>query len=144
VDYIPIYNQKFAVQPIFPIDCYESLRLENDLKLIFSQRVTRTLSKDLHFQFEHSVYQIVTDCPAYALQGREVTVCKSTDAHITVLLNNEPLDFKHFLLQLKRKPLYSGKALVWIPQLIIPGAHTAITSMENLFNPQFELCYFAK
>jgi hypothetical protein len=114
-NYIPIYNQNFAVQPILPIDCHEPLRPENDLELIFSQREIRTLSKDLHFNFERTVYQIITDRPAYALQERKVTVCKSSTGKITVLLNQEPLAFKRFTHQPKRAPLTSGKALEWKP-----------------------------
>ena len=114
-NYIPVYNQNFAVQPILPIDCHEPLRPENDLELIFSQREIRTLSKDLHFNFERTVYQIITDRPAYALQARKVTVCKSSTGKITVLLNQEPLAFKRFTRQPKRAPLTSGKDLEWKP-----------------------------
>jgi len=114
-DYIPIHNQNFAVQPILATDCHEPLRPENDLDLIFSQRVSRTLSKDLQFQFDRTVYQIITDRPAYALQKRDVTVCKSAKGKITVLLNQEFLAFKRFIRQPKRAPLTSGKALEWKP-----------------------------
>jgi len=73
------------------------------------------LTKDLHFQFERTIYQIITDRPAYALQNREVTVCKSSDGKITVLLNQKPLVFKRFISQPKRAPLISGKVLEWKP-----------------------------
>jgi hypothetical protein len=115
VQYIPLYNQRFGVQPIFPIDCHEPLQPENDLELIFTKRFTRTLSKDLQFQFQHTVYQIQTTRPAYALQGREVVVCQSVNGNITVLLNGDPLDFKRFVRQPKRNPVSSGKALQWKP-----------------------------
>ena len=114
-DYIPVYNQKFSVQPILPIDCHEPLRPENDLDLIFTQRFTRILSKDLHFQFERTVYQILTDRPTYALQSREVEVCQSENGKIVVLLNGEKLDFKRFIRQPKRNPLSTGKELEWKP-----------------------------
>jgi len=114
-DYLPLYNQKFAVQPILPTDCHEPLLPENDLDLIFTQRFTRILSKDLHFQFERTVYQVLTDRPAYALQGREVEVCQMKNGKIRVLLNRERLDFKCFVRQPKRLPLSTGKALEWKP-----------------------------
>jgi len=115
VDYIPIYNQRFAVQPAIPMDSHEPLLPENDLELIFTRRVTRKLSKDLQFQYDRVIYQIETDRPAYTLQGREVTVCKSTDGMITVLLGNTPLRFIRFVRQPKRYPLTSGKEIEWIP-----------------------------
>ena len=72
--YLPIYNQKFAVQPILSSDCHEPIRTENDLALISTQRFTPFLSKDLIFQFKCTVYQILTDRPASALRGRKVEI----------------------------------------------------------------------
>jgi hypothetical protein len=114
-DYIPVYNQMFSVQPILPTDCHELLRPENDLELIFTQRYSRILSKDLHLQFERTVYQILTDRPSYALQRREVEVYLSENGNILVLLNGDKLDFKRFVRQPKRIPLSTGKTLEWKP-----------------------------
>jgi hypothetical protein len=108
-DYLPDYNLKFAVQPVSPIDSHEPLRAENDLDLIFTKRVTRKLSKDLQFQFERVIYQIETDRPIYALQSREVTVCKSENGKLTVLLDQTPLNFKRFICQPKRNNLATSK-----------------------------------
>lgn len=113
--YIPLYNQRFGVLPILSTDCHEPLQPENDLDLIFTKRFTRTLSKDLQFQFQRTVYQIQTTRPAYALQGRKVDVCQSASGKITVLLNGDQLDFKRFVRQPKRNPVSSGKALQWKP-----------------------------
>lgn len=107
--YLPIYNHKFAVQPASPVDAHEPLRSENDLDLIFTQRVTRKLSKDLQFQYNRVIYQIQTDRPSYALQGRQVTVCESDNGKLTVLLNQTPLDFKPFIRQPKRNALATPK-----------------------------------
>lgn len=108
-DYFPVYNLKFAVHPANPIDSHEPLRPENDLELIFTKRFTRKLSKDLQFQYERVIYQIETDRPAYALQGREVTVCVSENGKLTVLLNQTPLKFTRFIRQPKRNTLATSK-----------------------------------
>ena len=110
-DYLPIYNHRFAVQAASSIDYHEPLRPENDLELIFTRRVTRKLSKDLQFQYDRVIYQIETDRPAYALQGREVTVCVTGSGEITVLLNQMQLNFKRFIRQPKRFQLASGKTI---------------------------------
>jgi hypothetical protein len=107
--YLPIYNHMFAVQSANPIDSHEPLRPENDLDLIFTKRVTRKLSKDLQFQFDRVIYQIQTARPAYALQGREVTVCVSETGKLTVLLNQTPLNFKRYIRQPKRNALANSK-----------------------------------
>jgi hypothetical protein len=108
-EYIPIYNLKFAVQPASSIDSHEPLRPENDLELIFTRRASRKLSKGLSFEYHRMIYQIVTDRPAYALQGRTVTVCEKEDGKIIVLLNQTQLMFKPFMRQPKRNGIASSK-----------------------------------
>ncbi len=108
-EYLPTYNRKFAVQPANPVDGHEPLRPENDLELIFTRRVTRKLSKDLQFQYERVIYQIETNRPAYALQGREVTVCVSQSGKVVVLLDQTALNFKRFIDQPKRNELATPK-----------------------------------
>ncbi len=108
-NYLPVYNLKFAVHPASPIDSHEPLRPENDLDLIFTKRVTRKLSKDLQFQFDRVIYQIETERPAYALQGREVTVCVGEKGKLTVLLNQTPLNFIRYIRQPKRNYLATSK-----------------------------------
>jgi hypothetical protein len=66
-NYILLYNQNFAVQPVLPVNCHEPLSPENELDLIFRQKVGRTFSADLEFQLDRIVYQIITERPAFAL-----------------------------------------------------------------------------
>jgi transposase len=113
--YLPIYNQKFAVHPKTTMDCHEPLRPENNLDLIFTLRNERTLSKDLQFQYQRVVYQVITDRPTYALKGRHVTVCEDELGHISVLLNNKPLKFKRFVRQPKRHEPASAKQIDYKP-----------------------------
>ena len=110
-NYLQIHNQKFAVEPISPIDNHEPLRPENNLDLIFTKRKTRTLSKNLEFQYDRVVYQIQSDRPTYALKGRKVTVCENEKGHIFVLLGQTPLEFKRFYKQPKRNAVASSKEI---------------------------------
>jgi transposase len=107
--YLPIYNQKFAVQPTSPIDSHEPLRPENDLDWIFTKKTQRILSKDLSFQYERVIYQIQTSRPAYTLQKREVTVLENDQGKLRVVLGQDQLAFKRFIRQPKRNQLASGK-----------------------------------
>lgn len=107
--YLPIYNQKFAVQPVSPVDSHEPLQPENDLDMIFTRIFKRKLSKNLEFQYDRMVYQIQSDRPTYALQGREVTVHVKENGKISVFLNQIPLKFKRFFRQPKQNPLASSK-----------------------------------
>ncbi len=107
--YIPSYNQKFAVQPADLIDSHEPLRAENDLEWIFTKKTKRKLSKDLQFQYDRVIYQIQTERPVYALKGRKVTVLENEHRKIRVLLDQTPLEFKRFIRQPKRKAVATGK-----------------------------------
>ena len=109
--YIPTYNHLFAVQPGSPIDCHEPLLPENNLDAILSKQFQRKLSKDLQFQYQRIIYQITTDRPAYALQGRAVTVCENVLGEIKVLLNSSPLAFQVFYQQPKQATVVSSKDL---------------------------------
>lgn len=90
VEYIPVYNQKFAVQPRSHLDYHEPLRPENDIGPILSKHSQRKLSKNLQIQYQKVIYQIVTDRPAYALRGRTVTVCENEYGRIRILLTAAP------------------------------------------------------
>lgn len=109
--YLVKHNHRFAVEPHSPIDRHEPLRPENDLDLIFTKRQTRTLSKNLEFQYDRVIYQIQSDRPLYALKKRKVTICENEKGEITVLLNQEPLQFKRFYKQPKQNPVASSKEI---------------------------------
>lgn len=109
--YLPIHNNKFAVQPKKPVDSHEPLRPENDLDLIFTKRNSRILSGNLEFQYNRVVYQIQSDRPTYALKGRKITVCENEEGKIYVLLGKTPLKFKRFYKQPKRHEVVSSKEI---------------------------------
>jgi len=109
--YLVKHNHRFAVEPRSPIDRHEPLRPENDLDLIFTRRQTRTLSKNLEFQYNRVIYQIQSDRPLYALKKRKVTICENEKGEITVLLNQKPLQFKRFYKQPKQNPVASSKEI---------------------------------
>lgn len=108
-DYLDTYNQKFAVCPASPVDSHEPLRPENNLDLIFTKRYTRKFSNHLEFLYMRVTHQIQTDRPAYALKGREVTICENEDGKITVLLNQMQLDFRRFFRRPKQNAVATAK-----------------------------------
>ena len=108
-EYIPQYNQKFAVQSTSTIDSHEPLQPENDLDWIFTKKTNRKLSKDLQIEYNRVVYQIQTNRPTYALKGREVTVLENMQGQLKIVLDQSPLEFKQFIRQPKRHSLAAGK-----------------------------------
>ncbi len=107
--YIPVYNNKFAVQPGSLEDRHEPLLPENNLEAILSKQSQRKLSKDLQFQYQRIIYQITTDRPDYALRERTVTVYESELGKIRILLNGTELVFKTFHKQPKQGEVVTSK-----------------------------------
>lgn len=56
--FLEAYNHQFGVAPAIAEDAHVSLNAEIDLNLVFSVRETRTLSKNLTFQYEGVLYQV--------------------------------------------------------------------------------------
>jgi transposase len=109
LDYIPVYNQRFAVQPRSPLDSHEPLLQENKIDAILSKQFPRKLSKDLQIQYQKVIYQIATDRPAYALKERTVTVCESEAGTVSILLNGSLLEYKVFHRQPKQAAVVTSK-----------------------------------
>jgi tRNA(Glu) U13 pseudouridine synthase TruD len=109
--FIEKYNQKFGVQPRSSLDFYRPLPEQIDWEQLFTWQATRILSKNLQIQFEKTVYQIVSERPAYALKKREVLVAKHADGNISVFLNGTQLDIKPFHVQPKQAEVTDSKKL---------------------------------
>ena len=107
--YFPIYNQHFAVQPRSSQDRHEPLLPENNIDAILSKQSPRKLSKDLQIQYQKVIYQIVTDRPLYALQGRTVMVCESETGTIRIVLNGCSLEYKVFHRQPRQAAVVTSK-----------------------------------
>jgi hypothetical protein len=61
--FIEEYNQKFGKEPRNAEDAHRPLREYDDLERIFARRSSRTVSKDLSFQYEGTFYQIKPNAP---------------------------------------------------------------------------------
>lgn len=80
------YNQRFAVAPQSPLDAHRGvLHSARELALIFSLHHSRTLSKNLTFQFRNREYQIQVRGQGYRLRRAPVTVCETFDGAVSVL-----------------------------------------------------------
>jgi hypothetical protein len=109
--YIPIYNDKFAVQPRRLLDSHEPLRPENPIEAILSKQSERKISKNLQIQYQKVIYQILTERPAYALRGRTVSVRESECGKIRLLLNGSLLDFQVYHQQPKQAEVVTSKEI---------------------------------
>jgi len=105
------FNRRFAVQPRSTHDAHRSLRKTDNLEIILSHQETRTLSKNLTFQYHHALYQIQSNRPDYTLRNAQVTVCENAKAEITILYNSKPLAFSIFQKPIRQAEVVDTKTL---------------------------------
>ena len=89
--FIKDFNKRFAIAPQNPLDAHRPLLNEYDLDLIFSLQSTRTLTKNLIFQYNSTIYQVITNRETYAMRKRQVTVTENDQGKISVSYKGHPL-----------------------------------------------------
>ncbi len=87
------FNRRFAVAPRSNHDAHRPLLKTENLDLILTRQVTRTLSNNLTVQSNHVIYQIQSSRPDYALRNAKVTVCENAQGEITILYKNKPFTY---------------------------------------------------
>lgn len=110
-EFIQDFNRRFSVVPRSPQDAHRPLRPIDDLDRILTWQETRTLSKNLTFQYKKVIYQIITSRPSYALRKAQVTVCENAQGHISVLYKGHPLSFSIFNKQQHQAEVVSSKSI---------------------------------
>jgi transposase len=94
-EFIEDYNRRFAISPQNPIDAHRPmLHSKQELALILCLHHTRTLSKNLTFQFMNQEYQLQGMGKGYRLRGARVTLCETFDDKVTVLHAGHVLDYR--------------------------------------------------
>lgn len=89
------YNQRFMQAPSSPIDAHRDvLHQAQEIELILSLHHTRTVSKNLTFQFHNREYQIHYPSQGYQLRRAKVTVCEPADGPVTVLHKGRTLAWR--------------------------------------------------
>ena len=94
-EFLDAYNRRFAVPPQNPTDAHRPLlHTEEELALILCLHHTRTLSRNLTFQFKNREYQLQLQGKGYRLRGSRVTLCEAFDGAVTVLYQGHCLDYR--------------------------------------------------
>lgn len=109
--FIEDYNHQFAVSPKSPDNAHRPLLKENNLDLIFTIQTFRTLSKNLMFQYNNTIYQIVPDKTSMRLRGAVVSVRENKEGFIEVLYKDHPLEFVAYQEQEKQGKEVDSKGL---------------------------------
>ncbi len=110
-EFIQDYNNRFATTPRSDLDFHIPLSVSDNLDFILCRKETRTLSKNLTFQYHKSIYQIHVDRPTYALRNSVVTILENSNHEIIVLYKNHPINFDVYYLQQKQAEIVPSKSI---------------------------------
>jgi hypothetical protein len=97
------FNDRFGVPAVSSEDAHRKLESHENLKRIFSRRVTRILSKDLTFQYQGTLYMIKTKTPN-RLKHATVTVFIGKDEPMRVEYNGVELQYEKWAERVYEKP----------------------------------------
>jgi hypothetical protein len=110
-EFLEDFNRRFAVVPRSNHDAHRPLLPTENLDLILSRKDTRTLTKNLTIQYNTVIYQIQTHRPTYALRNAKVTVCENAQGQVTILYNDQPLDYTLYQKPVRQAEVVSTKSI---------------------------------
>lgn len=94
-----IYNKKFSVLPVSSENAHRQISKDTDLRKTFCEKHQRKITKNLEFQFENVIYQVIQETPNRSLVGAKITVNKCLDGALAFEYKGKPLRVKRFAEQ---------------------------------------------
>jgi hypothetical protein len=110
-EFMQAYNERFATQPRSSHDFHTPLSPSDQLDWVLCRKVTRTLSKNLTFQYMKTIYQLRVKRPAYAMRNAKVTVLENARGEVTVLYKNHSIPFEVYYQQEKQAEVVPAKSI---------------------------------
>lgn len=83
-EFMADFNRRFAVPAAKPADAHRPLLASHKLEHIFTLQTLRTISKNLTFQHNKVVYQLVQPRGTHAFRGARVLLIEDADGQLTV------------------------------------------------------------
>ncbi|MBL6983962.1 MAG: ISNCY family transposase [Anaerolineales bacterium] len=105
------FNKRFAVVPRSNHDAHRPLLPTENLDLILCHKETRTLTKNLAVHYNNVIYQIQTQRPTYALRHAKVTICENAQSQVTILYNDQPLEYTLYQKPVRQAEVVSTKSI---------------------------------
>lgn len=110
-EFMEDYNRRFATVPRSNLNFHTPLAASDNLDFILCRKVSRTLSKNLTFQYENTIYQIRVDRPSYAMRNAPVTVLENAHGDISVFYKNHLIPFEVYYQQAKQAQVVPSKSI---------------------------------
>lgn len=111
VGYWKKYNEKFAILPACSEDAHRKITPTTDLARILCKKEQRTISKNLEFQFENVIYQVVEEKPSRSLIGTKVDAIMYLDGSLSFEHKGKPLRVRKYAEQIPSSLELSRKEL---------------------------------
>lgn len=90
--FIEKFNKKFGVEPRLKEDMHRALDKEKNTEEIFSYYQSRSLSKNLGFQYKNTLYQVQSNKMSYGLRKATVTILEDLNGKIKVTYKGKKLE----------------------------------------------------
>ena len=110
-EFMEDYNRRFAIVPRSNLNFHTPLAASDNLDLILCRKVSRTLSKNLTFQYDKAIYQVLVKRPSYAMRNAPVTVLENAHGDISVIYKNHLLPFEVYYQQAKQAEVVPSKSI---------------------------------
>ena len=110
-EFIKEYNNHFAVVPKSPDNAHRPLLKQHNLDLIFTIQTFRTLSKNLTFQYNNVIYQVLPDKWSMMLRNARVSIREKKEGSIEVLYKDRLLKVAIYNEQEKQGEVIDSKCL---------------------------------
>jgi len=110
-NFIKDFNSRFAVVPKDPHNAHRELLPEHDLDRIFIIKENRTLTKNLIFQHNNTLYQVQTNRETYVLRKARVVIHEFKDGSIEAFYKEKKLLLKTYAEQQKQMRDVDSKQL---------------------------------
>jgi len=109
--FIEKHNAKFAVEPTCSVDAHrKTVPAPDTIKLIFSHKTTRKLTKNLELSYGNITYQIQTTSQCYAMRGATIAV-NDRQGVVTLIYKGNKLNYKTFDKNNRPAPIVDTKQL---------------------------------
>lgn len=92
-EFVAEFNRRFGVVPASTHDAHRPLQPAEDLDRILSLVEARTLSKNLTFSYNKTIYQVETTRPTYTMRGAHVEVREDSAGGVRVEYKGRRLDY---------------------------------------------------
>jgi transposase len=92
-EFIELFNKKFSKEPRGQFDAHRPLDSGYDLERILTRCETRTVSKDLSFSFNSTIYQILENRMINRLKNKKIEIRQKDNGTFKIFYDNKELKY---------------------------------------------------